>query len=435
MENKLPKGWVLKKMLDVVDYQGGSQPPKKQFLYEPKKGYVRLLQIRDFGNNPFPTYVPDSKKLKKANEDDILLARYGGSSSEKDSLGRVCTGLSGAYNVALAKLIFSEKELNKDYVKYLFMGPWFRNVVSKNSRSCQKGFNRDDLDDIIFPIAPLDEQKSIADKLDVLLAKVKDVQFRLGKIPTILGCFRQSTLASAFSGELTKEWRKKNKCSSVDSLLKRNEYKIADEIELSDLPDSWVWGALGNYADCSRGRFSIRPRNDPRYYGGKYPFIQIGDLPREAGYINKHSQTLNDLGLGISKMFPKGTVAIAIVGATIANTGILEYDMCFPDSMVGIETGDEIRNRYCELFLRYKKHDIRQESYSSGGQPNINLQTLNPLPIAFAPNEEQAEIVRRVECQFHIIAEIELRYLHIKTYTDKLEQSILAKAFRGELVS
>lgn len=435
MEIKLPKGWAFKKMLEVVDYEGGSQPPKKQFIYKPKDGYIRLLQIRDFGKNPFPTYVPDSKKLKKANENDILIARYGGSTSEKDSLGRVCTGLSGAYNVALAKLTFSEDELERRYVKYLFMGPWFRNVVSKNSRSCQKGFNRDELQDIVFPIAPLDLQKRIADKLDSVLAKVKDSQSRLDKIPMILGRFRQSVLAAAFSGELTKEWRKKNKCSNVDGLLKRNEYKIADENELPDLPETWAWGALGNYTDCSRGRFSIRPRNDPRYYGGKYPFIQIGDLPREGGYINKHSQTLNDLGLGVSKLFPKGTVAIAIVGATIANTGILEYDMCFPDSMVGIETGDEIRNRYCELFLRYKKHDIRQESYSSGGQPNINLQTLNPLPISFAPNEEQTEIVKRVEHQFHVIAEIKSRYLHIKSYTDKLEQSILAKAFRGELIS
>lgn len=379
MENNLPKGWTLKKMLEVVDYEGGSQPPKKQFIYQPKKGYVRLLQIRDFGKNPFPTYIPDSKRLKRVNENDLLIARYGGSTSEKDSLGRVCSGLAGAYNVALAKLIFSEKELDKRYVKYLFMGPWFRDAVSENSRSCQKGFNRDDLNDIVFPIAPLKEQERIADKLDVLLAKVKDAQSRLDTIPMILNRFRQSVLAAAFSGELTKEWRKKNKYSKADNLLRRSEFKIANGIELSELPESWVWGALGNYADCSRGRFSIRPRNDPRYYVGKYPFIQIGDLPREGGYINKHSQTLNDLGLGISKMFPKGTVAIAIVGATIANTGILGYDMCFPDSMVGIETGDEVRNRYCELFLRYKKYDIRQEAYSSGGQPNIKLQTLNPL--------------------------------------------------------
>jgi len=95
----LPKGWVWVKMLDIINYEDGSQPPKKQFIYEPEKGYVRLLQIRDFGKNPFPTYIPDNKKLKKAKKDDLLLARYGGASAS-DSLGRICTGLDGAYNVA-----------------------------------------------------------------------------------------------------------------------------------------------------------------------------------------------------------------------------------------------------------------------------------------------------------------------------------------------
>src|ERR1035437_8519615 len=99
MENNLPKGWSWFDMLDLIDYEGGSQPPKKVFLYEPKKGYVRLIQIRDFGDKPFPTYVPDSTRLKKVKKDDFLIARYGGSSAN-DSLGRICGGLEGAYNVA-----------------------------------------------------------------------------------------------------------------------------------------------------------------------------------------------------------------------------------------------------------------------------------------------------------------------------------------------
>ncbi|MCD4779694.1 MAG: restriction endonuclease subunit S [Candidatus Omnitrophica bacterium] len=199
MENKLPEGWEWKELLSIIDYQGGNQPPKKEFVYEPQDGYVRLLQIRDFGNKPFPTYVPDSHKLKKVSKKDILLARYGGASSSKDSLGRVCEGFDGAYNVALAKLIFSEKELNRDYVKYLFFGPWFLATVSKNSRSCQKGFNKDDLKGIKFPIAPPSEQKRIADKLDVLLEKVKNAQSRLNKISLILKRFRQSVVEKVFS--------------------------------------------------------------------------------------------------------------------------------------------------------------------------------------------------------------------------------------------
>jgi type I restriction enzyme, S subunit len=136
----------------------------------------------------------------------------------------------------------------------------------------------------------------------------------------------------------------------------------------------------------------------------------------------------------VSKSFPKGTVVIAIVGATIGNTGILPYDMCFPDSLVGIETGTVEGNRYVELFLRSVKNDIRQVSYSSGGQPNLKLELLNPLPLALPPLAEQQEIVRRVDELFTLADQIETRYSKGMNHFDSLEQSILAKAFRGELV-
>ena len=216
--------------------------------------------------------------------------------------------------------------------------------------------------------------------------------------------------------------------------IKKNFSLKASEEELKEIPDTWKWIAIGNYAECNRGRFSVRPRNDPNYYNGEYPFIQIGDLPREGGLISSHTQTLNEKGLGVSKMFSKGTVAIAIVGATIGNTGILDYDMCFPDSLVGIQTGNNISNIYVDYYLRSEKEKIRLISYAGGGQPNIKLQTLNPYPFPLPPLEEQKEIVRRVEALFRKCDLIEQRYLKAKTYTDKLTQSILAKAFRGELV-
>jgi type I restriction enzyme S subunit len=206
------------------------------------------------------------------------------------------------------------------------------------------------------------------------------------------------------------------------------------ETNLYEIPENWQWVALANYADCSRGKFSIRPRNDPRYYNGEYPFIQIGDLPKDGGKITSHKQTLNEKGLSISKLFPKDTVAIAIVGATIGNTGILEYDMCFPDSMVGINTGSEVGNVYLEYYLRTEKDKFRTISYSSGGQPNINLETLNPHPFPLPPEDEQKAIVRRVEALFKIADQVEARYQKAKAVVDKLTQSILAKAFRGELV-
>src|SRR3990172_5272768 len=100
-----PANWRIVKLGEIIDVQGGSQPPKSTFTYEPRSGYIRLLQIRDFGKKPEPTYVPKNKVTKFCSKDDIFVARYGA------SLGRIVTGMEGAYNVALAKIIFNKEEI------------------------------------------------------------------------------------------------------------------------------------------------------------------------------------------------------------------------------------------------------------------------------------------------------------------------------------
>lgn len=416
MENKLSEGWTLKKMLDVVDYEGGSQPPKKYFIYQPKKGYVRLLQIRDFGKNPFPTYVPNSKRLKKVSEDDILIARYGGSTSEKDSLGRVCTGLSGAYNVALAKLIFSDKELDRRYVKYLFMGPWFRDVVSKNSRSCQKGFNREELNGIVFPIAPLEEQKRISDKLDVLLTKVKNTQSRLAKIPTILGRFRQSVLASAFSRELTKAWRKKNK---VD--VEWQEIPLGDV--LTDLK-------YGTAKKCFREKKKHPVLRIPNVVQG---YIDLNDLK----YTDLDKKEYESLKLETGDiLLVRSNGSVSLVGRTALVTD-REKGMAYAGYLIRLRVNKDL---IIPEFLQYQfqsyamRLQIELPARSTSGVNNINSEEVKNLQIALPSLDEQREVVRRLKATFMFLEKNEQEFNKAKSYVDKLEQSILAKAFRGELV-
>lgn len=288
------------------------------------------------------------------------------------------------------------------------------------------------VENLEIPLAPSEEQRRIVTRLEALLARVNECRGRLAKIAVIRKRFRQSVLAAACSGKLTADWRHENSpcCQTADSETQDSE----DTEDLPDLPSTWRWVQLGSYARCSRGRFSVRPRNDPAYFGGAHPFIQIGDLPSEGGWVTAHRQTLNERGLAVSKRFRKGTAVIAIVGATIGNTGLLAYDMCFPDSLVGMETGTDSGNRYVELFLRYKKHALRQASYSSGGQPNIKLEFLNPYPLALPSLPEQREIVRRVDALFAVADQIEARFEKGKAQVERLTASILAKAFHGELV-
>lgn len=306
-----------------------------------------------------------------------------------------------------------------------------------NKATAIPGLNREDVYRVKVNLAPLKEQKLIADKLDTLFSRVDVCSDRLERMPLILKRFRKAVLEAAISGQLTEGWREENfDMEFASNLVKEKRYTLAaSQKDLTLLPDNWEWVSLGNYAQCSRGRFSVRPRNDPAYFNGEHPFIQIGDLPSEGGWITAHKQTLNEKGLAVSKKFPKGTVVIAIVGATIGNTGILAYDMCFTDSMVGIESGDEISNRYIELFLRHRQEDIRQTSYAGGGQPNIKLEVLNPYPLALPPLTEQYEIVFRVEALFAYIDRLEASYKSARAKIERLTPALLAKAFRGELVS
>lgn len=293
------------------------------------------------------------------------------------------------------------------------------------------------LKDTVIPIPPRDQRKQIIDVLERALDKQSSALPHVSAAKRAIESFRQAVLAAASSGRLTADWREQNPdIEGAEKLVSQPAYSIEEpEDGLSELPDKWAWVALGNYARCSRGRFSVRPRNDPSCFGGEHPFIQIGSLNPNGGWVRSHTQTLNAKGLSVSKRFPKGTAVIAIVGATIGNTGLLAYDMCFPDSLVGLETGTPEGNRFVELFLRDRKHIIREASYSSGGQPNIKLESLNPYPLALPPLAEQREIVRRVDRLLTLVDELQRRVDTAARSVKRSSQAVLAKAFRGELVT
>lgn len=341
----------------------------------------------------------------------------------------------GRFNAYQRTYVLQDFQIDDKYL-YFYTNYSLDSITKENRGSTVKYIRIGDLANHIVPIPPLNEQKRIVAKLDAIIPRIDSLKTRMEKIPILIKRFRQSVLTAAVTGKLTEKWREEHlKVASAEVLLTSSNFKInTDFKEIEGIPDKWCWCALGNYAQLSRGRFSIRPRNDPQYYTGSYPFIQIGDLPKEGGYVNEHKQTLNEKGLKVSKEFEKETIAIAIVGATIGNTGILSYKMCFPDSLIGIVTKTKVTSLYTEYYLRTEKENFRNIAYSSGGQPNIKLPTLTDYPFPLPPLEEQKEIVRQVENLFALADKLEAHYQKAKSRIDKLSQSVLAKAFRGELV-
>lgn len=299
----------------------------------------------------------------------------------------------------------------------------------------QSSINQSKMKALVIPLAPIPEQRRIVYKIEELFSRLDAGVEALQKAKAQLKRYRQAVLKAAAEGRLTEEWRKANKTEQNPSTISLHYSNVdLDTDKLQRLPDLWYWSTLGQCFDIKRGRFSIRPRNDPRYYNGPYPFVQIGDLPPEGGKIVRFTQTLNEEGLRISRMFPKGTVLIAIVGATIANTGMLTFDSCCPDSLVGFQFQNGVSLLFLEYYLRYKKHEIRNTSYSSGGQPNINLKVLYPYPIPIPPLTEQYAIIKEVEYLLANADEVENSIKRSTGYIQRLRQSILKRAFEGKLV-
>lgn len=162
MKNDVGMSWKSVDLVTICDFQGGTQPPKSEWSSKKTDGFIRMIQIRDFtqGKESFIEYVKDNNKLKKCSKDDIMIGRYGA------SIGKILTGIEGAYNVALVKTIPSS-ELDKRYFFHYLNTPYFQNFIQNaGSRAAQAGFNKEELKELQIPLPPLPIQKRIAEILD-----------------------------------------------------------------------------------------------------------------------------------------------------------------------------------------------------------------------------------------------------------------------------
>ncbi len=302
-----------------------------------------------------------------------------------------------------------------------------------------------------LPLAPLNEQKRIVEKLEKLLGRVEAVQARLDKIPAILKRFRQSVLAAACSGKLTTDWRGSNPSEGIDlkslkaSLLsdasKRERtqiimsYERMDELEVpDDLPATWTGCVIGCIGTVSNG--STPSRKIPGYWNGDIPWVSSGEVRNT--FISETREKISASGFENSstKLLPAGSVLLAMIGEgkTRGQTAVLNIQATTNQNVAAIVAPPEyISPQFLFFWLRLQYEQTRERGSGSGPQA-LNCERVRELPFTLPPLEEQKEIVRRVEELFKFADTVEERYKKAKAHTDKLTQSILAKAFRGELV-
>jgi type I restriction enzyme, S subunit len=196
---------------------------------------------------------------------------------------------------------------------------------------------------------------------------------------------------------------------------------------------TWREKTLAEVAkEFGRGKSKHRPRNDPRLFGGRYPFIQTGDVRSADHFITEYSQTYSEVGLAQSKLWPKDTVCITIA-ANIAETAILGFDACFPDSVIGlVAEPSEAEVDFIEYLLQSFK--VRLQSLGKGSaQANINLGTFENERFPFPPVARQRELVEQLDGISDGVQQLEACCRQKLSALEELRMSLLNAAFAGEL--
>ncbi|MCC9073568.1 restriction endonuclease subunit S [Flavobacterium sp. F-65] len=410
MEKQLPKNWVEIPFTDIFDINGGTQPPKSVFIDEPRDGYIRLLQIRDFGKKPVPTYIPDTGKLMTCQKDDILIARYGA------SIGRIVTGMEGSYNVALAKVDIPQN-MNKSFVKWILKSNLFQEPILSIQRTAQNGFNKTDLASIYIPLPPLNEQNRIVTKLECLFDQLESIKTSMATIPVLLKDFRQQVLTQAVTGKLTESWR------------------VGKELE------EWKEMKVGNLIDSIQAGKSFLCL-ETSVSQGQVGLVKISAVTWNQ-FNQKETKTVEDKSRINNAFFiKKGDFLISrantleLVGSSVIVHEI-DFDIMLSDKVWRINFKEELNKKYLNYYLKTKKGRSEIESRATGNQlsmRNISQNSFKDIDIKLPSLKEKIEIIRSIESLFTKADAIEKQYETLKKKIDTLPQAILHKAFKGELV-
>jgi type I restriction enzyme S subunit len=467
INNELPDNWVITKLSDFAHIDMGQSPASDTYNLD-GQGLPFFQGKSEFGH-VFPEIRKYCSLPKKIAEKGATLlsvrAPVGPTNLAKT---RCCIGRGLA---AIQPLGGVEEKF------ILFLIRSIEGVLSsKGTGSTFSAISKKQIDNLIFAVPPLNEQKRIVAKIEELFSELDNGIAALKTAREKLKLYRQAVLKHAFEGKLTAQWREENKdkLETPEQLLARTqkerearyqqqleEWKAAvkaweekgkegkkpgkpkfskqnlflpqgESSNLPALPNGYVYTYLSNLGDLGRGKSKHRPRNDPCLFGGKYPFVQTGDIKSANRRINTYTQTYNEFGLKQSKLWPKGTLCITIA-ANIAETAFLGFDGCFPDSVVGFSSYGSVCPEYVELFIKAVR--VRIEAYAPAtAQKNINLKTLENLVIPYCSIIEQIKVVEKLNYVLSVIDKNEIEIDQALNRAETLRQSILKKAFSGQLV-
>lgn len=412
---ELPQNWIETELVNITNlYTGNSinESVKKEKYTNLSEGF-NYIATKDIGYDKSINYkngikIPfEETSFKIAPKGSVLLCIEGGSAGRKLAF----TNEDVCFVNKLCAFVSRISTEHAKFIYYYFQSNDFKAIFNENKNGLIGGVSLNKLKQIKIIQPPLNEQKRIVEKLDKIIRIVDGVNARLDKIPTALKRARQSILNQAITGELTKDWRERNSVKEIWKNCIFNDIAI----KLTD-------GSHNPPPKKNSGYVVISAKNI------KNNNIVFNDNDRytdKIGYEKENKRT----------QIKKGDIILGIIGASIGNIAMYNSDkkVIAQRSVAIINTS--INNEYVYFYMRSSVYQNMLIDRTKGAaQGGVYLNDLRDIPIVVPPLEEQAEIVRRVKLAFEKLDKIELRYQKAKEYSDKLTQSILNKAFIGELV-
>ena len=418
--SELPKGWI-----EVTLGQITSKPQYGYTTKSQSSGSVRYLRTTDLTSGkvnwetvPYCVEIPPDVSKYQLEDRDIVISRAG-------SVGFHSLISSPPEDVVFASYLIRFKPsifVNERYLsRFLNSQAYWSQITEKAAGVAVQNVNAVKLADLRIPLAPLNEQKRIADKLDSTLAKVNRAQARLDKIPGILKRFRQSVLAAATSGELTREWRELS-----GSVWEVNKYIVAQVVR--DARYSIGIGPFGSNLKVD----DYRDEGHPLVFVREIRARDFGSAKTK--YVN--NDKFKEL---VAHRVKPGNILLTKMGDPPGDVAI--YPEHLPEAVI---TSDCIKldineDRFDKRFVFYyfqSEHFQKQIGAITAGvaQQKVNLKNFRGLELSIPSRTEQHEIVSKVEALLTKVHKVEKQYLHAKARLERVTQAILAKAFRGELV-
>ena len=387
---EIPEGWEVHRMKSCISQRDGGAWGDEA---TGETGDCICLRIADFdyehfrftdsNNLTIRHYASPIIKKLLLQKNDILIEKSGG--GEKTPVGRTVL-FDKEYPALFANFmdrLRCSDFIHPQYLQYVFV-TFYKNRYTQNYIKQTTGIQNLDLSSMLadefVPVPNLNEQKLI----------VCYLESKCSKIDNLLSKTRSSI----------EEYKKLKQAVITQAVTKgvRGEREMKDSGAewIGEIPKEWVCEKIKYATSISRGLFNHRPRNDERYYNGKYPFIQTGDVANATKYIVSYSQTLNELGKSVSKEFPKGTLTMTIA-ANVGDVAILNFDAYFPDSVVGFIPNKNIRTLYLFYVFSAMKDEFTRTAIKST-QFNLNIDRVKEtfIPVTLNVNE-QCEIENYLE--------------------------------------